>query len=647
MAQGVTIDFNANLSRFSGAVDKAVADLSKFQSNSERIAASVGTAFKGLGVAAGAVGFAGVIRSAIDAADELGKLSQKLGINVEMLAGYQHAADLSGLSAEAFGAGVRNLSKYMTENGAALRAAGITATDANGALMQLADKFQTMEDGPKKTAIALKLLGKSGNELIPLLNGGGKALADLVAEGQRLNPVTAESAKQAESFNDNLARIQKSAGTLGVQLANVLLPTLSDIAAEMEKGTRQGGLFTSMLNGMGTAIRGALGKATSPMGKIAEEIGDINRQLDGMDQRIANFGTPRNRGQELNLLGLQQARKDLLRRRDALSGEAIGLNDSEAPAKKTKGDGGLGALVGPSEAAAKSVEVYADRINQAVASAITGSDIVKAREMADQIEALDRLFFDAGLDAEIYASAMNKLTGATSKAGVESERLNELLAATPSAELEKTRADMVILAEAMEKGSITSEQYLEAVQTRLGRVAEEAKEASNFARDLGMSFSSAFEDSIVDGKGLSEVLQGLERDVARIMVRKSITEPFGDAVSGMVASAGIGDFFKNLLSFDGGGYTGTASRSGGIDGKGGFLSVLHPQETVIDHTRGGGGSRGAAPNIVINFTNPPGIPLQGRQQGQPQWDRDQVIIGVVLDHAESNPRFRAALGLGS
>lgn len=42
-------------------------------------------------------------------------------------------------------------------------------------------------------------------------------------------------------------------------------------------------------------------------------------------------------------------------------------------------------------------------------------------------------------------------------------------------------------------------------------------------------------------------------------------------------------------SFDGGGYTGSGSRSGGMDGKGGFLAMLHPRETVVDHTRGQGG----------------------------------------------------------
>lgn len=41
-------------------------------------------------------------------------------------------------------------------------------------------------------------------------------------------------------------------------------------------------------------------------------------------------------------------------------------------------------------------------------------------------------------------------------------------------------------------------------------------------------------------------------------------------------------------SFDGGGFTGIGPRSGGVDGKGGFPAILHPNETVIDHTKGQG-----------------------------------------------------------
>lgn len=46
---------------------------------------------------------------------------------------------------------------------------------------------------------------------------------------------------------------------------------------------------------------------------------------------------------------------------------------------------------------------------------------------------------------------------------------------------------------------------------------------------------------------------------------------------------------QTIGSFEGGGSTGRGSRSGGMDSKGGFLAMLHPNETVIDHTKGSGG----------------------------------------------------------
>jgi hypothetical protein len=53
-------------------------------------------------------------------------------------------------------------------------------------------------------------------------------------------------------------------------------------------------------------------------------------------------------------------------------------------------------------------------------------------------------------------------------------------------------------------------------------------------------------------------------------------------------------------SFEGGGYTGNAPRSGGLDGRGGFMAMVHPRETIIDHTRAAaGGSGGGVPNITI------------------------------------------------
>ena len=60
--------------------------------------------------------------------------------------------------------------------------------------------------------------------------------------------------------------------------------------------------------------------------------------------------------------------------------------------------------------------------------------------------------------------------------------------------------------------------------------------------------------------------------------------PGGAAGVAGIGGGGLGDVFGNTRLFSGGGYTGDAPRTGGVDGRGGFPAILHPQETVIDHT---------------------------------------------------------------
>jgi len=69
------------------------------------------------------------------------------------------------------------------------------------------------------------------------------------------------------------------------------------------------------------------------------------------------------------------------------------------------------------------------------------------------------------------------------------------------------------------------------------------------------------------------------------------------------ATAGLVSNISSVaMSFEGGGFTGSGPRSGGLDGKGGFMAMVHPNETIIDHTKQGGSNSGSGGlNMTVNL----------------------------------------------
>ena len=172
--------------------------------------------------------------------------------------------------------------------------------------------------------------------------------------------------------------------------------------------------------------------------------------------------------------------------------------------------------------------------------------------------------------------------------------------------VEKDRASvMKALGESYSK--YTPEQIDSAIElTEYIRKQNEALKAQQDALDLiedqAKQLAAPFEDffmTLVDGTATAQdafriMAADIIRQLYRILVLEEMIESIGGAISGYLAGPVQG---PNLPSADGGGYTGNGSRSGGLDGKGGFMAMLHPRETVIDHTKGQGAG---GDSIVIN-----------------------------------------------
>jgi len=140
---------------------------------------------------------------------------------------------------------------------------------------------------------------------------------------------------------------------------------------------------------------------------------------------------------------------------------------------------------------------------------------------------------------------------------------------------------------------------------------EQERTAQRFADTIGKGFTQAITGAMSFKDAMKNVAASVINDLTAMIVKKMITDQIFGALMNTsffgggspTASAGMTDFspgFQPEMIAEGGGFTGFGARSGGVDGRGGFPAILHPNETVIDHTKGQG--MGAVVNQTINVT---------------------------------------------
>ncbi|MBW6401964.1 tape measure protein [Roseomonas sp. HJA6] len=111
------------------------------------------------------------------------------------------------------------------------------------------------------------------------------------------------------------------------------------------------------------------------------------------------------------------------------------------------------------------------------------------------------------------------------------------------------RAGRAVPDETIQREAVAAMEELERAERR---VEEGASRTSDMVRELGLTFSSAFEDAIVKGEKFSSVLEGLLQDITRILARKVITEPLGNAVSAGLSGISFDSLFSDVGSWLGG-----------------------------------------------------------------------------------------------
>jgi hypothetical protein len=327
------IEIAVNDAELRAAMKRAADSTTQAFTKMEGAASKVGSVLAGLGLAVGAIGLATTafnkFAGAITQLDDLNDLSKRTAVSVETLGALKIAAEQSGTSLEGLATGLKRLQKAQIAAAdgdramqATLSALGVTARDPERALIQLAAAFEALDE-QSRVEVATRL-GKGFDALIPLLSGGAAELERMIIVGRQLNPVTKQSADEADKFKDSLIELRASGNAVWTQLASEALPALARIVGAMREAQKESGTLKAVWVGIGGVMAEAVSDVNAaPLNKLQNELASVNRRIEAETKRLQSSLFENN-----SRAGIEVAIEAARERRTQLEAEIKAISDA-------------------------------------------------------------------------------------------------------------------------------------------------------------------------------------------------------------------------------------------------------------------------------------------------------------------------------
>ena len=501
----LNVRLNLELQRLDAQINKANAKIARmgksWHSEIGKAARAINATLATIGAGASISGLVAFGKQCIDLGGQIVDLSYQAGIGTDAFQNFRAAAMENGATGE-----------QVADMFAKMRKAVQDAVDGNKTLNEAFDRLNL-------NAKALKSLAPETQfELV------ARAVSGAADKQAAYNAATdifgAKIAPKMMQFIDAIANggAEKAAAAIGkVRLTPEQLKTLDDAGDKLARiwdNIRLIGAHGIVgIFDAGSANDLAQIEARIKMLEKLKAEGAVTYTVNGdtadVEKALVNFRAARDR---ITGAGASEVKPDIeaLEIQQAAAVEAARLEQINADVIKATAEANKQAEASMKDRAAADEKYFGAMRKQdvelnAIAEA-TRRMIDPSREYTAQIEDINRALAANKLRSEEAASAIDKIR-----------------AASVDAQLEDFFGSM-------DKKSAEN----------MERIASEAERGKDAARELGMTFSSAFEDAIVDGKKLSDVLRGLAQDLVRLFLRKQVTEPLFASLFGGGSSGGSG-----------------------------------------------------------------------------------------------------------
>lgn len=589
------------------ATDKTAAAFKSVNQAAGRLAVSaakIGVAFASAGVAAAAA----LTKMQMSNIDSLAKTADKIGVTTEALGGLRHAAELTGVGSDTLDMAMQRLTRRVSEaaNGTgeaknALIELGINAANLEKLPLDvqmevIADAMGDVKSQSDKVRLAMKLFDSEGVSLVNTLASGSTGLQQMAKEADTLGiTVSRVDAAKIEMANDAVTQSKGVFTGLGNQLATAFAPIIQGVSTDFH----QAALDTAGFGNIGQDVADAL---VSGFGKFLDTVQMVEHGI--LSIKLAAL-----KAQQAyeELLAPDQGRAEYFKQEMALQKE---LNEG---------------LINHGEFTKRQMALQ-KKLNDGT---LTSNDAVvvgaeETQQAIDAIIAKIEKFKKTALPSE-------QLTLSYQRLRAEVEETAEVIAAAAPGKKTAEDADKNG-AIALQRMTFFQEQQM-AAQTKYDAfmAASDTKRTGIVIGELNNQFgaiASNNEKLFKLNKSFQIAQAVMQTYQGATLALSSYPPPVNFIMAAATIASGLGQVAQiKAQSFDGGGFTGNGSRSGGVDGKGGFPAILHPRETIVDHTKGQAGGITIVNNIDAKGADA-GVEMKIRNAMQ---QSSQQTIATVQD----------------
>jgi hypothetical protein len=548
--------FEKDMKDAKNSVRRHGSDMQKALDGISKKFAEVGTAlnrYAGIAAVGAATGFAYFIKKQIDAADAIGKMAQATGNSTEFLSSMGFVAEQSGTSLEAVAKATQRLTKNMDdfrrntgEAKDAFKDLNISVSDGEGVLrksedvlLDIAEKFKGLEDGAEKSALAVKLFGRAGTELIPMLNAGRDGIERLQARAQELGLVIGqETATQAAIFNDRLHELQMASVGFGRSIAYDMLPRLNEAIQTIRSAYEESGLLNAIWVALGEAGSAAftpsLNSQIKRTNKLLEEqqskLEEHQRKVDEYKRReydnpgwLSGFMAAKDNA--INEATVADAQKNIARLRAEL-GELEAQQEAAAWAERARREAAIQKLKDEAEARRKNTEVMREQADARIKSE---ADMRKAQAEEDaRLRAQEAA--TKAIEDQIRALEIQRDTFGMSAEAATLYKISLMEGVTP-AQIELARAVLDTIA-AMQSEADMMKEIEKAFAMTKEKGKSELTELQRAVEGWGKDSARAITDFAITGKqSFSDMAQSIIADIIQMVIYQRMIKPIFDGIS--------------------------------------------------------------------------------------------------------------------